>query len=214
MKIVIISGGSLDYDFAACYIQQEMPDCLIAADRGMKFCYEKEICPDYVLGDFDSIEPEIVSYFRKKKVEVIGFLPEKDDTDTEIAMKKAIDLGADQIVLLGALGGRMDHCIANLHMLKLAVKQQIDAVIVDRQNRIRLLDHSFLLAREKQWGKYVSFLPFTNEVENLTLQGFKYPLENYRMEKGLSIGVSNEIEEEQAEIRFTGGILMMIESKD
>lgn len=214
MKIVILSGGSLDYDFAADYIQQERPDCLIAADRGMKFCYEKQICPDYVLGDFDSIEPEIVSHFREKHVDVIGFLPEKDDTDTEIAMKKAIDLGADQIILLGALGGRMDHCIANLHMLKLAMQQQIDAVIVDRQNRIRLLDHSFTIEKNKQWGKYVSFLPFTDEVENLTLQGFQYPLENYRMQKGLSIGVSNEIEEAQAEICFTGGILMMIESKD
>lgn len=215
MKTIIITGGSLDYEFAAAYISKEEPDCLIAADLGMQFCYEKGILPDYVMGDFDSIKGEIVSWYRaQKQVQTIGFLPEKDDTDTEIAMKKAIALGSTSIALIGAMGGRMDHCLANIHLLKLALDQGIDACLVDRQNHIRLLDCGYQIEKKEQYGTYVSFLPFTDQVEGLTLKGFKYPLEEYTMKKGISIGVSNELSEDLCTVTLKKGILMMIQSKD
>ena len=215
MKIIIISGGSLDYEFAADYIQKEVPDCLIAADRGMKFCFEKGICPDYVLGDFDSIDPEIVSYYRQEsQVQIIGYQPEKDDTDTEIAVKKAIELGCTKLILLGALGGRMDHCIANIHILKLALEQGVEAALADGQNYIQLLSDSCEIKKKDQYGTYISFLPFTDQVEGITLTGFKYPLHGYTMKKGWSIGISNEIVDEIARVMLTKGILLMIQSRD
>ena len=215
MKTVIISGGNLNVEFAASFLRKEQFDCLLAADRGMKFCYESGIMPDYVMGDFDSISGEIVEYYRGlEAVQLIEFQPEKDDTDTEIAIRKAMELGTSCLVILGALGGRMDHCIANIHLLKLVMDAGVECHLVDEQNDICLISAGCELKKDAQYGKYISFLPFTDQVEGITLEGFKYPLQNYTMKKGTSLGVSNEIQENIAKVSLKKGILLMIQSKD
>lgn len=215
MKTIIVSGGIIQRDFAVAYIKKEKPDYLIAVDRGMQFCYEAGFFPDYVMGDFDSVSQEVFAYYQKDaRAEIVRFSPEKDDTDTEIAVKKAMELGSTSIVLLGALGGRMDHCFANIHVLKLALDKDIEAMIIDQQNYIRLLDRTYVIRKSDLYGIYVSFLPFTDVVNGMTLDGFKYPLKNYTMKKGISIGISNEVVEETATVALTSGILLMIQSKD
>lgn len=215
MKTIIISGGSLDHKFAAAFLSKEKQDCLLAADKGMEFCYEQKICPDYIMGDFDSADPKIVSYYSNSAdVELIRFQPEKDDTDMELAVRKAITLGSDKIYVLGALGGRMDHCIANIHLLKQAAEADVEMHLIDPQNDICLVQDGKIIKKEEQYGKYVSFLPFTDQVTGITLSGFKYPLEDYSMSRGTSIGVSNEVQKDVAEVRVKTGILIMIQSKD
>ncbi len=215
MKTVIISGGSLNYEFAASFLKKEKVDCLLAADKGMKLCYESGIRPDYVMGDFDSSSDSIVDYYRNMDgVQLIEFQPEKDDTDTEIAVQKAIELGSTEIVILGAFGGRMDHCIANIHLLKMVLEAGVECHLIDEQNDICLIDDSYELRKEEQYGKYVSFLPFTDEVEGITLKGFKYPVNNFMLKKGPSRGVSNEIQDEVGRVSLTKGILLMIQSRD
>lgn len=215
MKTIIISGGSLDHKFATVFLSKERQDCLLAADKGMEFCYEQKISPDYIMGDFDSADPKIVSHYNSSpEVELIRFQPEKDDTDMELAVRKAITLGSDKIYVLGALGGRMDHCIANIHLLKLAADAGVEMHLVDPQNDICLVQDRKIIKKEEQYGKYVSFLPFTDQVTGITLTGFKYPLAEYTMSRGTSIGVSNEIQEEMAEVTVKTGILIMIQSKD
>jgi len=215
MKTIIISGGSLDYDFAAEYVRKWQPDVLIAADKGMQFCYQYQFVPDYVMGDFDSVESSIRDYYQSHPdVEMVAFQPEKDDTDTEIAFLKAMEIGSDEVVILGAFGGRMDHCIANIQLLKLAVGKGIRASLADPQNSISLIDQKTVLRKEEQYGKYVSFLPFTDQVTGINLQGYKYPLEQYTMIKGPAIGVSNEMVEDECVVDLKDGILLMIQSKD
>lgn len=215
MKTVIISGGSLNHEFATAFLKKEKPDYLLIADRGMQFCYEQGITPDYVMGDFDSSDAKIVSYYRNcEGVQIIEFQPEKDDTDMEIAIKKAIELGSDKILILGAFGGRMDHCLANIHLLKMTLDAGVETHLVDEQNDICLITGKCELEKESQYGKYVSFLPFTDRVTGITLQGFKYPLEDYTMDKGTSLGVSNEIQEDICRISFENGIMIMIQSRD
>ena len=215
MKAIIISGGSLEHDFAAEYIKKYQPDFVIAADRGMQFCYECGIVPDYIMGDFDSVDITIEQYFHNQAtVQMIPFQPEKDDTDTEIALHKAIELGCTELVILGAFGGRMDHCIANIQILKLAMDKGICAYLVDRQNKLCLIHQKTILRRSEQYGKYVSFLPFSDQVKGIYLIGYKYPLENYTMVKGPAIGVSNEMVEEECIVELDDGVLLMIQSKD
>ena len=215
MKTVIISGGSLNHEFATAFLKKEKPDYMLIADRGMQFCYEQGITPDYVMGDFDSSDAKIVSYYRNcEGVQIIEFQPEKDDTDMEIAIKKAIELGSDKILILGAFGGRMDHCLANIHLLKMTLDAGVETHLVDEQNDICLITGKCELEKESQYGKYVSFLPFTDRVTGITLQGFKYPLEDYTMDKGTSLGVSNEIQEDICRISFENGIMVMIQSRD
>lgn len=238
MKTAIIGGGTIEAGFAASFIIEKDIDCIIAADKGLQFCYEQNLMPDYILGDYDSVDPKILAWFKDRSaIPVTVFPAEKDDTDGALAFQKALEIGSDRIYFLGALGGRMDHAIANIHLLKTALdyewkdigqqevsesmlnilknhRMTVDAYIVDSQNMISLVKNRAVLRKEEQFGKYVSFLPFTDCVEGLCLEGFKYPLENYRMVIGKSTGVSNEIVEEEARISLRTGLLLMIQSRD
>ncbi len=218
MESLIISGGNLEKEFACSYISQHSCELTIAVDAGMKFFYEQNIIPDYIVGDFDSVEPEILQSFQniggEKKPVILQFQPEKDETDTELAIRTAIKQGSKTIHLLGATGSRMDHVMGNFHLLGAAMKQGVDCQIVDWHNRIRMICQDMVIKKENQYGKYVSLFPFTPQVKGLTLRGFKYPLNNYTLECYHSLGVSNEIIGTQAEISFQEGILLVIESRD
>ena len=218
MQSLIISGGSLDMEFALSYIRKYSFHCTVAADRGMDFFYEHKMVPDYIVGDFDSADPEVLQNFRnlneERRPEIIQFKPEKDETDTELAIRIAIQHGCDDIHLLGAMGSRVDHMLGNLHLLGAAMKQGVACRMVDKNNRIRMTCQGMSLRRQEQYGTYVSLLPFTPLVKGLTLTGFKYPLKDYTLECYHSLGVSNEIIAEEAEISFREGVLLVVESKD
>lgn len=256
MNTAIIGGGIIESDFVADFIKDSNIDCIIAADKGLKFCYEQNLMPDYILGDYDSIASEILEWYQKKsEVPVTVFPAEKDDTDGALAFEKAMEIGSDRIYFLGALGGRMDHAIANIHLLKTVLENKssysteassaeidgqkdvtdkrskdraecavcetgssitkcVEAYIVDSKNMISLVDKEKKIRRDQQFGRYVSFLPLTDVAEEVTLEGFKYPLNEYTMEKGKSIGVSNEIVDSEAKVKIKSGLLLMIQSRD
>lgn len=215
MNTAIICGGTINKDFTAFFLKKQNIDCIIAADKGLEFCYEEKIMPDYILGDYDSIRQETLAWYKEhSKTPLMVFPPEKDDTDAGLALEKALKIGSSKIYMLGALGGRMDHCIANIHMLKTALDRGTEAYLADEQNLISLIEKETVIHKEEQFGKYISFLPFTDEVEGITLEGFKYPLADYTMKKGQSIGVSNEMVSEFCRVTFKRGILLMIQSKD
>lgn len=215
MHVLIITGGSVDDAFAEQYIKSYQWDLLISADAGMEFCRRAGILPDLLLGDFDSAKTDTQRYFGQRCPERIRrFAAEKDETDTELAILEAISAGADQITILGGTGTRLDHVLGNIHLLKLALDRGVFCSLVDSHNRIRMIKEKLVIHRETQFGKYVSLLPFTPEVTGVTLTGFVYGLENYTLRSGRAIGVSNEIRDACAEIRFDSGILLVIESKD
>lgn len=218
MHALIVSGGKLDMGFARTYISKYNFGCRIAADRGMAFFHAQKIVPDFIVGDFDSASSEILQYFRNlqegRKPTILQFQPEKDETDTELAIRMAVREGADVIHLLGATGSRVDHMLGNLHLLGAAMEQGVECRMVDGNNRIRMIRRGMSLKRKEQYGKYVSLFPFTPQVEGLTLKGFKYPLEDYTLECYHSLGVSNEITAEEAEISFREGVLLVMETKD
>ena len=140
--------------------------------------------------------------------------PEKDNTDTDIALKLAIQLKSSNITIMGALGKRMDHALANIHILKETLEVGIPCEIRDSYNKIYLIKDNITLTKNNTYGKYISLIPLTTTVEGITLKGFKYPLNNACLSIGLSLGVSNEIVEEVATIELKEGILIVIESKD
>ena len=173
------------------------------------------IKPDLIVGDFDSAKPEILSFFRgKSEIQFLEFQPEKDETDTELALRLAISLAPDEICVLGATGNRVDHVLGNIQLLCKPLAHHIPCMLVDPTNRIRLVDKQLTMQKADQFGTYVSLLPLTTQAEGVTLEGFKYPLKEYCMTSDNSLGVSNEITEETARITVKKGILIMIESKD
>lgn len=212
---VIISGGSIKDSFALSFLQQKKPEYVIAADKGMEFCYRNGICPDVIVGDFDSADGEVLSYFRgQKDVEIITLNPIKDDTDTEFAIRHAMEKEASTITVLGGTGSRIDHVLGNIELLGIGLASGIPIILQDSCNRVRMIDRGITIDKAKQFGVYVSLIPYTAQVEHLYLRGFKYPLSDYCMTGFNSLGVSNEITDERGEISFEKGILLVIESRD
>ncbi|MDD7738742.1 MAG: thiamine diphosphokinase [Lachnospiraceae bacterium] len=217
MKTCIITGGMIDQGFALPFIQKQNFDIILAADKGLEFCYENQIEPTYILGDFDSLSPEILAYYKQHHTAPIReFNPVKDNTDTDIAFDQALALGSKEIYIIGATGGRLDHFISILQNMKTAWEKKVPAYIVDGNNLITLpCENEFTISREEQFGKYISFFPLEAEVASVTLEGFKYPLEHRRLvNTSGGLCVSNEITEEYARVAYEGGILIMVQSKD
>lgn len=218
-RIVILTGGTIDTEFAAGYLRRYPAELVVAVDKGMAAARALGICPDYVVGDYDSAPEGVLEEMQERflatgKPVIRTYQPEKDATDTEIAVNLALSLEPDSITILGATGTRFDHALANVHMLYLALMREIPAVLVDGHNRIFLADKPFQIRKKEAFGDYVSLLPFTESVEGVTLRGMKYPLTDHRLEMGSSLGVSNEIAAPEASVEFREGILLVFETRD
>lgn len=215
MDTVLICGGWIEDEFALSCLEKIKPECIIGIDRGLEFCCRNEIIPQYILGDFDSIDPEIIAWYKSRKdIPVKEYKPEKDATDTRIGLELALSLGSSRIFLLGATGGRLDHYMGNLQSLILPAKEGKEGWILDSQNAITVLSKGRSIAKEQQFGKYISFFSMGDKVTKISLKGFKYPLSGYCMTNDDGIGVSNELAEDTAYVDFECGYLLMVMSKD
>lgn len=214
INTLIVSGGDVDERFLTDVYETNKFNYIIAVDGGLRILDRLEIIPNYIIGDFDSIDKTILNkYINNKNIPIKKLNPEKDYTDTHMALKLAIELNSKDITVFGAIGSRIDHTIANIHILRETLKNNIKCKIIDNKNEIQLIDRKTKLELNKNY-KYISLIPFTTTAKGVTLTGFKYPLSNATLEAGQSIGVSNEQIEKTAYIDLKRGILILIKSKD
>ncbi len=212
---VIISGGTLDRQMTLKTLADMEDSWIIGVDRGVEFLYRHGILPSYIVGDFDSLPEEIITYYRRRgDVPIRAYNPVKDASDTEIAVRLGVTLGCRQMVILGATGGRIDHLWANVQSLMIPFKAGVEAVILDPQNRIRLIGGETHLFREKAYGPYFSVFPLGETVRGFDIRGAKYPLYNHMLTPYDSLCVSNEFEEDEVVIDFSGGTVILMETCD
>ncbi|MDC7300472.1 thiamine diphosphokinase [Agathobacter ruminis] len=215
MNGLIVAGGNINDKFACDVIKNGAFEVIFAADSGIDFMYRNHITPDIIVGDFDSANPEILSFYRDMDQVAISELnPEKDDTDLEHALRDCVRLGCDEITILGCFGNRIDHSYANMMLLGIGLEYGVEIRLMDDKNRVSMHCSDFVLKKNDLYGKYVSLLPINGTVHNLTITGMKYCLENTDLLPFTTLGVSNELVEDQAQITFEDGILLLIESKD
>ncbi len=213
-KILIITGGRTEEELLSMLIKQEDFTLIIVADSGLVLADRMKLKPDYIVGDFDSVPEAVLDRYRNQSAPIKTFPKEKDKTDTQIAIELALLHTPSSVTIVGATGSRMDHTLANIHLLMLFLQQKVDAFIVDRNNKLYLKQESFIIEKSAQYGDYVSFLPFGAAVKGLTLKGFYYPLDNVILSAGSSLGISNEIVEDIARVEFREGILLVMETRD
>ena len=211
---VIVSGGTIEAGFALAVLRSKATTCVIGVDKGLLFLYRHRIKVDYIVGDFDSVSPEVLTYYRKLKVPIYQHRKEKDCSDTELAIRFCVDHGMNNIRILGATGSRLDHMLANIQSLRIAVEKGADARILDPHNRIRLLNKSWKLKKEEAFGSFFSVFPLGEDRIPITLKGAKYPLTNHILTANNSLCVSNEFAEEEIEIMLLWGTVVFVESKD
>lgn len=209
-RVIIVSGGKHPGEalFNSLY---DSSTKVIGADSGAEFLKKNGIMPDLLLGDFDSIQEETLIYF-EGKTRIIRYDAEKDFTDTEAAYEEALKLLPDEIYFLGCTGSRLDHFIGNLSLLEKAMKQGIEAYLMDDHNKIFFMDRPGFI--RKDFGDYISFQAFRGPVTGFGVEGVKYPLWDYELHMGDPRNVSNEFLDERAEVTFKEGILMVLMTKD
>lgn len=211
MTAVIVSNGSIkDYTFYKRIFAKA--DFVVGVDGGATHLRKLGVKPNLLLGDFDSIDPKDLEFFRRQEVEILEFPPQKDMTDTELAMETLINKGYKTIYFIGGLGSRFDHSISNVFTLKKLLEKNIEGIIVNETNQIRMIQDKISLTKEEGWK--VTLLALSEEVEGVTTQGLRYPLHNATLRIGSSLGVSNEFAADRAEVIVKKGVLLVLLSKD
>lgn len=194
MKVAIFSGGEFKKT-------QILPfDKLICADKGYEYAKILNFIPDIILGDFDSLG------YTPNNAEV--FPKDKNFSDTELALKKAIEIGATDIDIYFSLGGRLDHELFNINLLKYAKNQGVTAKIISGNTLLRLISGSGNY--EVKNGSVVSFVPFSSEAHIIKSEGLKYPLDKITAIKGETLTLSNEATSDEIYVEIKSGELLLI----
>ncbi|EGV10191.1 thiamine diphosphokinase [Parvimonas sp. G1425] len=180
---------------------------IYCADGGTNLCYELNLIPNEIWGDLDSINKDILNFYKVKNVIIKEFSKDKDFTDSELILKFIKDKNYDKIYCIGALGGNLDHELTNINLMF-----KYDNLYFLKETEIL-----FKIERKFEFNNLlntkISFIPFSEEIKNLTLSGFKYDVKNIDLKKGDSLCISNIIESNSAKISFEKGkILCVIKS--
>lgn len=201
----IFSGGEID-DLSFIDVQSIKDTFIICADSGYTYANKLEIKPDVVVGDYDSL-----GFIPDEENEIFTFPKEKDDTDLMLAIKEALKRGYKNINIYGALGGRFDHTFGNIQSLAyISSKGGTGKIITDREEISILNAGEYSI--EKREGFSLSLFAFSDVVENYCINGVKYETKT-NLVNFFPLGISNEITGNKAEMSFTKGMLLMIQSK-
>jgi len=190
----------------------------VGVDRGVQILLEHGIIPAAAFGDFDSVTEDELALIQKKLDTITIYPSEKDETDLEIAFKWAVAQKPQEIWLLGATGGRIDHFLGNIQLFLreeiLPLHNQISFYMADHKNLLTVRTPGTYSLKAMEDKKYISLVPVIGNADGISLFGFKYPLENSYLPLGSTRCISNELISENGNYSFTSGILLVIRSSD
>ncbi|MFZ5352624.1 MAG: thiamine diphosphokinase [Bacillota bacterium] len=210
MKTVIISSGNIE-NYSRFSETAASADFVICADGGIRHAKRMSVIPDVIIGDLDSAADEHIEYYKGKGVSFIRFDSDKDKTDTQLCLEYALDF-SKEIIMLGSLGSRIDHALANISLLKLALDRGIKACIMNEKNEIYMISDEITIKGRP--GEYISLLPASTKAEGISISGALYELNDAVMELGNPYGVSNEFVKEEIYIKVLKGYLLVIKASD
>lgn len=201
---LIITGGE-----RSPIPQIDACDLVIACDHGYEYAKSAGIRPDLFIGDFDSISEKEVS---DEKIPVLRYPVEKDDSDTMLAVKYALREGYDHLILTCALGGRLDHLLANLQTLGFVASHGALAELCGENEYIRTFTGGELKLPKRE-GYSLSLFSLSDRCENLCVDGAAYTASHIELTNTFPLGLSNQWNEETVRISMTKGILLIVESR-
>lgn len=207
MNCLIIAGAP-EFDIELIKERSQKSDLIICADKGYSYARRAGVTPDIVIGDFDSCTDEISGDF-----EIIKLNADKDFTDTLICADKALEKGCKDITILSAVGGRLDHTLANLYLLSYISDNGGRGVLLSKKERIELLTEGTTVFSGYNTLTF-SLFPFGSDSVTLSLSGAKYELDDFCMKSSVPVGVSNIFDYDKCEIKITDGSALIIINLD
>ncbi|MBI3385008.1 thiamine diphosphokinase [Candidatus Gottesmanbacteria bacterium] len=207
-QVIIVANGDIS---STLELQINPGDFLVGVDAGALYLLKHYYC-DLAIGDFDSVTKKQLDQIKNYAKEIKIYSSDKDFTDTELALEEVVRRGFKNIVIIGAIGTRMDHTLGNLFLLEKFLEEGIKIKIIDEHNEIEILNNQITVPPDKDF-KYISFISLTETVI-LTLSRFKYPLKNHLVKRGQTLCLSNEFLDKKAKILVKDGKVLMIKSRD
>ncbi len=211
MKALIIASGKIkDYNLLKSLVQKS--DFILCADGGINHLMKLGVIPNLVLGDLDSISESGMHYIRYNNIKVEKHPVMKDETDTHLAVNYAISKGYRELTIIGGIGSRIDHSLANIYLLRTINKNGIKGRIINENNIIHLVDKKIILSKKENY--FTSIIPISLSGIHISISGFLYPLNDQYIEFASTRGVSNQVTEDYGIIKIHDGEALVIESKD
>lgn len=204
MKRCVIIAAYNPYGIRNC-VELTENDFIICADGGYDLAVAEEIIPDVVIGDFDSIHSETVQAGK-----IIRVAAEKDDTDTMLCLKYGIQQGYKVFVIVGGIGGRLDHSIANIQTLSYACGFAKSIQMVNANTHLYMMSDGVLHLKKTEQRKYLSLFAMSDVCRGVSVSGVKYPLKNAILTSDIPLGISNEFVEEDVTVKVKSGKLLIV----
>ena len=202
MKRCVIVGGADINDYDKVRASLSSDDYYIFCDCGLRHADKLAVSPDLIVGDFDSYNrPET-------EIEMIVLPTVKDDTDTVYAVKEGLKRGYKEFLLIGCVGQRLDHTLANVSILQMLDKNGAKGVIVDDYSEMELVKDE--VVRIPSTFAYFSLINIYGNAKGITISGAKYPLANAEITTDYQYGVSNEVTGNEAAVSVDDGALLLI----
>ncbi len=213
--LIFINGDLPNLDAARQIIGPD--NLIIAADGGTRHALALGLIPSVVIGDLDSLDSANRRVLEENRVEIIEYPKDKDETDIELALAYAIDMGCQQICLVAALGGRLDHTLGNLSLLSNESLAGLDVRINDGVEEaffIRGHAEEYKQAEIRgRIGDVVSLIPWGNPVTGIHTKGLRWPLSDETLYSHKTRGISNELIADLAEIQIESALLLVIHTR-
>lgn len=207
MRAVIVANGPMPKPpFPQVVVRED--DLVVCVDGGARNALALGLRPQIVMGDMDSMETVLREHLQEEGCRFVEYPSCKDETDSELAVRYVVSQGASELVLLAALGGRIDHTLANVMLLAIPELQGVEARLIDGNQEVRMVRDEILI--EGQLGETVSLLPLSRDVSGIYTEGLQYPLHNGTLRFGAARGVSNALTEPQAKVRVGSGLLLAV----
>ena len=207
--VFIVAGGELgDPVSLREQVAAVKPAALICADRGARHLQAAGIIPTIIVGDMDSLDTESMRRYEAMGCRFIRHPREKDETDTELALREALGMAPSDVWIWGALGYRIDHTLANLSLLVQGAERGVEVKLIDEWCEVFLVTRRMVLEGEE--GQTVSLLPFAGDATGVTLTGFEYPLTKAVLTIGHPRGISNRLAASRGIIEVDAGCLLAL----
>lgn len=209
---LILNGEVKDYNKLKGIIEQEKYNTVIAIDGGANHLDKMRIKPDYVVGDLDSIDEKVFENLKEMGVEYYKYPRKKDETDSELGILLAVELGNMCIDMYAALGGRIDHELSNIGLLYYILKKGVYPRIITETEDIYILENDEITI-EGKIGDIISVIPFKGDANGVTLRDLEYPLDEFDLEYSTPRGISNVMLDTACHINVRDGCILIVKQK-